>query len=95
MGNNNLELDKNEMSIKLGPEIVFENGAFTLDEEKEIRLSDYLKERMLDSEHKTYPAHDLTVDIEIRISRNGKGEASVTGSDLSYGYVRENADYRS
>ena len=71
------------------------DGSFTLDEEKEIRLSDYLKERMLDSEHKTYPAHDLTVDIEISISRGGKGEADVIGSDLSYGYVRENADYRS
>ncbi len=95
MGNNNLELDKNEMCIKLGPETVFDNGAFILDEDKEIRLSDYLKERMLDSEHKTYPAHDLTVDIEIRISRDGEGEALVTGSDLSCGYVRENADYRS
>ena len=95
MGNNNLELDKNEMIIRMGSETVFENGAFTLDEEKEVKLSDYLRERMLDSENKTYPAHDLTVDIDIRISRKGKGSAVVTGSDLSYGYVRENADYRS
>ena len=95
MGNNNLDLDKDEMTIKLGPETVFTDGSFTLDEEKEIRLSDYLKERMLDSEHKTYPAHDLTVDIEIQISKKKKGEADVIGSDLSYGYVRENADYRS
>ena len=95
MGNNNLELDKDEMTIKLGPETVFNDGAFTLDEEKEIRLSDYLKERTLDSEHKTYPEHDKTVDIEICLSRKGKGSAQVIGSDLSYGYVKENADYRS
>ncbi len=95
MGNKGLELDKNSMSIKLGPETVFKDGAFILDEDKEIRLSKYLKERVLDSEHKTYPAHNLTVDIEICISREKKGEAVVTGSDLSYGYVRENADYRS
>ena len=95
MGNNNLELDKDEMTIKLGPETVFNDGAFTLDEEKEIRLSDYLKERTLDSEHKTYPEHNKTVDIEICLSRKGKGSAQVIGSDLSYGYVKENADYRS
>jgi N-acetylglutamate synthase/N-acetylornithine aminotransferase len=79
----------------MGNETVFENGSFILDVEKELTLSDYLSERMLDSENKTYPAHDLTVDIDIRISRKGKGFAVVTGSDLSYGYVRENADYRS
>ncbi len=95
MGNKGLELDKDEIIIKLGEETVFENGAFRLDEEKEVRLSRYLKERLLDSEGKSFPEHDLTVDIDIRISSNGKGLGSVTGSDLSYGYVRENADYRS
>ena len=95
MGNSNLDLDTEQLKITLGKETVFENSAFTLDQDKEAALAVYLKERALDSEYKNFPAHDLTVDIGITVSREGRGEAEVLGTDLSYGYVRENADYRS
>lgn len=93
-GNNNLDFDREKLVIVLGGEVVFEKGCFTLDQEKELRLSGYLRSRALDSEHKRFPEHDLTVDIEIKLG-SGSGNASVFGTDLSYGYVRENADYRS
>ena len=98
-GNNGMELDTSSspdsLVIALGGEVVFEKGSFRLDQEKEVRLSEYLKSRMLDSEHKEFPAHDLTVDINVRMGTKGTGSAVVYGTDLSYGYVRENADYRS
>jgi len=98
-GNNGMELDTSSSTdslvIALGGEVVFEKGSFRLDQEKEVRLSEYLKSRMLDSEHKEFPAHDLTVDINVRMGTKGTGSAVVYGTDLSYGYVRENADYRS
>ncbi len=98
-GNNGMELDTSaspeSLVIALGGEVVFEKGSFRLDQEKEVRLSEYLKSRMLDSEHKEFPAHDLTVDIDVRMGTKGTGSAIVYGTDLSYGYVRENADYRS
>ncbi len=94
-GNNDMELDKDRITISLGGEVVFENGAFRLDQEKELRLSEYLKAGTLDSEHKEFPAHDRCVDVAVRLGGNGGGKATVYGTDLSYGYVRENADYRS
>ena len=93
-GNNKIELNKNALLISLGNEVVFEKGAFRLDQEKELRLANYLKTRVLDSEHKEFPAHNHTVDIDVDLGA-GSGSATVFGSDLSYGYVRENADYRS
>jgi glutamate N-acetyltransferase/amino-acid N-acetyltransferase len=95
-GNNKIELDKNKLLISLGGEVVFEKGAFRLDQEKEIRLANYFKTRVLDSDHKEFPSHNNTVDIDVDLgASNAKAGATVFGSDLSYGYVRENADYRS
>ncbi|MCL2294921.1 MAG: bifunctional glutamate N-acetyltransferase/amino-acid acetyltransferase ArgJ [Spirochaetes bacterium] len=95
-GNNNIELDKNKLLISLGGENVFEKGAFRLDQAKEVRLANYLKARVLDSEHKEFPEHNHTVNIDVDLgARAGNVGATVFGSDLSYGYVRENADYRS
>ncbi len=95
-GNNKMELNKNKLIISLGGEVVFDKGAFRLNQEKEIRLSNYLKARSLDSEHKEFPQHNHTVNIDIDLGTgHDSGSAAVFGSDLSYGYVRENADYRS
>ena len=80
--------------VSLGGEAIFRDGAFQLDKEKEGRLSAYLKKTAMDPKEKTYPPHDLTVDIEV-VLRGGGSEATVFGSDLSYEYVKENADYRS
>jgi len=97
-GNNSIELDKNKITIALGEDVVFEKGAFRLDQEKELRLVNYLKTRVLDSDHKEFPEHNYTVNIDVDLgmgSGHANSSATVFGSDLSYGYVRENADYRS
>ncbi len=82
------------IAIRVGKKMVFENGVFKIDEETEKFLSDYFKDCALDSEGKRFPAHDRKVEIEIDLG-SGREESTVIGSDLSYQYVRENADYRS
>ncbi len=93
LGNNYEELDLKKVSLKLGDTTVFSNGQFRLDFQTESKLSDYLKEAQFDPKSKGFPAHDRVVGIHAELGR-GKAEAELTGSDLSYEYVRENADYR-
>jgi glutamate N-acetyltransferase/amino-acid N-acetyltransferase len=88
-------LDLSNVTITLGGEKIFSAGAFTLDEKKETRLSAYLKERSLGAFPVTYPKHDKTVDISVTLGEDKNGQVTVYGSDLSYQYVKENADYRS
>mgnify|MGYP006287911369 CR=1 FL=1 len=88
-------LDLSKVTITLGGEEIFSAGAFTLDENKESRLSAYLKERSLGTFPVTYPRHDKTVDISVTLGGVRNGPVTVYGSDLSYQYVKENADYRS
>ena len=95
MGNNGLAFDKDQMSIWLGKELVFDKGSFCIDRRKEDKLSKDMKERSFDSDHKTHPEHNMTVDVLYKLSDKGKGYAEVKGTDLSYAYVKENADYRS
>ncbi len=92
-GSGDPSFDLQTVEIDLGGYPVFRNGAFRLDEEKERVLSDYLKDCALDYETTGYPQHDRKVEITVRLGR-GAGEAEVLGSDLSYGYVGVNADYR-
>lgn len=94
VGNRNLPLDPNQWEILIGPETIFYRGKFLLDREKEGRLASYLKGASMDPKEKSFPPHDRMVDIQIKIG-SGTAEATVLGSDLSYEYVRENADYRS
>jgi glutamate N-acetyltransferase/amino-acid N-acetyltransferase len=91
-GNNGLSIDRSRVSIALGPDVVFSEGAFTLDTEKEKRLYEYLKNASLPS-GKGFPVHDRTVDIRVSLGM-GTEKCTVHGSDLSYDYVKENADYR-
>ncbi len=86
--------DPQEVTIDVGGHRVFEAGAFTIDREKEIALSDYLKSAAVNPRLKGYPQHQRRVAIRIRCGI-GEGSASVLGSDLSDEYVHENADYRS
>lgn len=92
-GKQKKEIDLEKLKIQIGGEIVFSDGAFQLDNQKETRLSDYLKECVLGAEDKSFPLHNKNVEIKIKLAR-GKSFAKVFGSDLSYEYVRENADYR-
>lgn len=93
-GNEGILLDRDKIRMSLGGEIILEKGAFRLSEEKESRLSNYLHDCALETPCPGYPAHGKRVQLEIDLAI-GNEEAKVLGSDLSYEYVRENADYRS
>ena len=92
-GNSCIPLKEENVSIALGGEEIFRGGRFLLDGEKETRLSDYLKERALPTPCPGYPAHREIVEIRVSLGL-GTAFSEVLGSDLSYEYVRENADYR-
>jgi glutamate N-acetyltransferase/amino-acid N-acetyltransferase len=92
-GNLGIELDTEKVEIRLGGEIIFAGGILRLDPGKERRLSEYLKESAMNPEHKGWPEHEKTVDIDI-IMGMGRASSIIIGSDLTHEYVRENADYR-
>ncbi|CAK9074504.1 Arginine biosynthesis bifunctional protein ArgJ [Durusdinium trenchii] len=80
---------------RIGGETIFENGQFSLDTEKERRLSGHLKFAAADCES-PYPEHRRVVDVEVILGGGeGPGKAVVLGSDLTTEYVKINADYRS
>ncbi|GAB4364429.1 MAG: bifunctional glutamate N-acetyltransferase/amino-acid acetyltransferase ArgJ [Spirochaetales bacterium] len=93
-GNRNVPLDPEKWEIHIGGEKIFSGGRFLLDQEKEERLVVYLKDAAMDPSNRAFPPHDRMVDILVDTGA-GMAEATVLGSDLSYEYVRENADYRS
>lgn len=92
-GNKNISIDEKKLQLFIGEEVVYSEGGFLLDEKKEDRIFSYLKNCELASPSAGYPEHDRCVDIKVVLP--GKGKASVLGSDLSYEYIRENAEYRS
>ncbi|NCN04295.1 MAG: bifunctional glutamate N-acetyltransferase/amino-acid acetyltransferase ArgJ [Spirochaetales bacterium] len=94
LGNAGLGADMTRLEISLGEEVVFHQGTFKLDKEKESRISDYLASRAMNPTVKGYPQPHDRVEIKVHFHQ-GPGRARVLGSDLSYEYVRENADYRS
>ncbi len=94
LGNAGSALDVSAVRISLGGTEIFSRGAFRLDAKKEAELSAYLKEAGSDPKVKGFPQTDRTVDIRIVFDESAP-EAETLGSDLSYEYVRENADYRS
>jgi glutamate N-acetyltransferase / amino-acid N-acetyltransferase len=93
-GNMDIPLNRQALTICLGDELIFASGEFRISPEIETRLSAYLEKKSFSPELKGYPEHDETVQIEIDL-QNGTGFARVWGSDLSYEYIRENAEYRS
>lgn len=97
-------IDLARLTITLGGERVFDNGAFALSPAREERLVAYLREAELYASapaadgHFTppldFPPHERTVDIEVDLGA-GAASALVMGADLSHEYISENADYRS
>jgi glutamate N-acetyltransferase/amino-acid N-acetyltransferase len=87
-------LDLSKLRVSMGGVEIFTDGSFRLDSEKESRLNRYLQECALDPAARGFPAHDRQVLLEIELGA-GKARAEVLGADLSYQYVKENADYRS
>ena len=93
-GNHGALPDPEKVTVSLGGRTVFRSGSFVLDEECERFLSQYLKLRQINPGEKRYPEHENCVEIEISLG-DGDGRAVVVGADLTYDYVKENADYRS
>lgn len=93
-GNRGLKLDPVRLKVTLGGETVFDQGAFRLDKEKEVRLSDALLAASLPEKKGGYPPHQRSVVIRYDLGMGG-ATARVWGSDLSHEYIHENADYRS
>jgi glutamate N-acetyltransferase/amino-acid N-acetyltransferase len=87
-------LDLNKLRVSMGSVEIFADGCFRLGTEKEVRLNRYLEECALDPAARGFPAHDRQVVLEIDFG-DGQARAEVLGADLSYQYVKENADYRS
>mmetsp|Transcript_127404 Transcript_127404/g.318058 ORF Transcript_127404/g.318058 Transcript_127404/m.318058 type:complete len:560 (-) Transcript_127404:231-1910(-) len=79
---------------RIGGEVIFEGGQFTLDGEKELRLAGHLKAAEMASESK-FPPHGRVVDVQVELGGGGSGKAIVLGSDLTKEYVEINSDYRS
>ena len=94
LGNAGEAVDNRRVTVRMGGEEIFSGGCFRLDAEKEERLSAYLRGRALDTKRVPWPQHDRTVDIEVTLDGSSPS-VEVIGSDLSYDYVKENADYRS
>lgn len=92
-GNSGIALNPEWVTVKMGGELIYDQGAFVLDEAKEERLFRYLKQAQLSSPSPGYPEHHQVVAVEV--SLKGRGHAVVYGSDLSYEYIKENAEYRS
>jgi glutamate N-acetyltransferase / amino-acid N-acetyltransferase len=82
------------MSVHMGGTEIFSRGEFRLDAGAEAALSAYLSQAGFPPETRGYPPHDRCVEIEIRLT-GPCGPVEVLGTDLTCGYVRENADYRS
>lgn len=93
LGSAGMTVDPEAITISIGGLTVFEKGSFSLDAGKEERIFSHMKEAQLDPEECTFPPHNRRIEIELNLG-SGSAEAAVLGSDLSYGYVRENADYR-
>ena len=87
-------IDLKRLGLRMGGVEIFVDGSFCLDTGKEERLNRYLTECALDPAAKGFPAHDRQVVLQIDLGA-GEERAEVLGADLSYQYVKENADYRS
>jgi glutamate N-acetyltransferase/amino-acid N-acetyltransferase len=92
-GNHDIGIDPETVTIRLGAETIFADGVFHLDRDKERRLCDYLSGAALDPASSGFPEHEKELVINVDVAR-GSAEAAVLGTDLSYEYIRENADYR-
>jgi len=88
-------LDFGRLRVSLGGVVVFERGGFRLDTRKEKLLARYLASCAFDPARKGFPAHDRRVQIEVDCGGGKGAPVQVLGADLSYDYVKENADYRS
>ncbi len=93
LGTSPVQVNPGGVTVSIGGHLVFDNGSFSLNAAKEELIFSHMKEALLDPENNKFPAHNRRIEIELDLGA-GSASAAVLGSDLSYGYVRENADYR-
>jgi glutamate N-acetyltransferase/amino-acid N-acetyltransferase len=93
-GNAGLPLPSKTLKLNIAGVTVFENGAFRLDPEAEGRLSKAFSAAAQPEKKDGFPRHEQNVVLSLDLGQ-GRAAATVWGSDLSYEYIRENADYRS
>jgi len=93
-GNAGLSLNSQEMRLRIAGTVVFEGGAFRLTPEVEAQLSRTFVDASQPEKKEGFPRHEDNVVLSLELGQ-GTADATVWGSDLSYEYVRENADYRS
>ena len=87
----------------MGGKTIFENGKFALDPEKEKFLVEHMQKAQITTEPMVsgkmikvpFPPHGNNVQIEVDLAQPQGESITVFGSDLTYDYVTENADYRS
>ena len=110
IGNNNLHdlIDVSKCTFSIGGEVIFSNNKFALDDEKENRLIHHFQRAVISPTKMTseamtkvdFPPHENNVQVDINLAADRKdiedeNVVIVYGSDLTYDYVTENADYRS
>ncbi|NNM54152.1 MAG: bifunctional glutamate N-acetyltransferase/amino-acid acetyltransferase ArgJ [Spirochaetales bacterium] len=94
LGNAGKTLERAQMVLVIAGQTVFDQGVFLLSPEKEKHLSSAFQAASQPERKEGYPRHENNVVFEVTLGK-GRGSSTVWGSDLSYEYVRENADYRS
>jgi glutamate N-acetyltransferase / amino-acid N-acetyltransferase len=93
-GNAGLPLNLLVVKLQIAGVSVYESGAFRLTPEVEAQLSKAFADASQPEKKQGFPPHEDNVVLSLELG-TGSGSATVWGSDLSYEYVRENADYRS
>lgn len=94
LGNAGVTVDTDNLSVYMGGVELYAKGGFRLNRDKEEKLAQYLKECSFDPAVKGYPQHERSVELEIYLGKRAR-TFEFLGADLSYEYIRENAEYRS
>ena len=102
VGNNDVGISLDKCRLLMGGRVVFKGGAFELDPEMEAFLVEHMKAAQLEpgqltmdsGAHITFPPHERNVQVEVDLGQPHGVSLTLYGSDLTYAYVTENADYR-
>lgn len=85
---------EDDLSIAIAGTVVYRDRAFVIDASTEEHLSAAMKAAAMDPVLRGMPQVHGTVPIVLDFGVPDAEEIRILGSDLSYEYVRENADYR-
>jgi glutamate N-acetyltransferase/amino-acid N-acetyltransferase len=105
VGGLGLPLDTRRFRIRMGGELLLEEGLMRLDPERERRLVAHLASAELYASQPppdglsfkppiAWPPHERAVELEVDLA-SGSAASEVIGADRTHEYITENADYRS